>query len=93
MRERCTVGTCDYAVHSWGLCVRHYMRLRAQMMRDGTWRPQGRDHSRQITCECAAPKWESCGPLFPTVRVCAWCGSPHPDEFGQPSPSVVQSAP
>lgn len=83
MAPNCSVGMCEATPFAWGMCETHYHRIRRAMIHDGVWRGS-RNMDTQIACKCTTPKWDTCGPLFPTVHVCRWCGSPHPAEFGQP---------
>lgn len=53
------------------------------MLRDGDWRACDRDRSTQIACRCRVPRWDTCAPMFPSVRVCRWCGSPDAEQFGK----------
>lgn len=80
---RCTVGSCTAHALAFGLCDTHYGRLRRAMIREGDWFSSRRDRSTQIACKCRQPKWDTCGPFFPHVVCCRWCGSPAADQFGK----------
>lgn len=40
------------------------------------------DEPSSYVCQCDAPEWVGCGPIFAAVRECARCGRPDADQLG-----------